>query len=1076
MEVPFSESVRIEVPLLETPSGIPRERLLFQIRSDDLPRVMGEFQSLTGKTLSFAWIADEASAAIIVDHAPSIWVSRRFEELQKNTSNRIFREWTTGIWIEHGFEPACDLPPWLSIRKSNRLWLIRQPGEVLSVGDFSETNQPINLSPASDCNRNIDTRIRQRITPKFVRQESSQVPTLWIITEDALGRLTQYCRSAIENSLSSLEVASTIVEGEAVVLLRAINTGRIPPIVTANATSYVAWHKQQRFYFPRSRRLSPSLRRDIFLELINLDSRRVYWARELGNSWRLESVAEESFKPLHFWVEYRKPVTSLERSFWEQTESWDFTPFIEEQPTATRKSLNPENGARADSKPRRGLIGRAIDWIKTPRIAGSRSKNRGISEENSSAVPQEIPSVNSRLKHARTDSNNTEAETVRKLEATLQSRIEKAEIDLANSWSALATAYETSEKYSEAAICWMNVGWLGPQANDGWLWKWFKSAAKTAQLDPSSFDPSAWTDADCSSQNVRALAAWIVWAARQSTLTRDPSSSFHQLEELVRRHEHLLPVKAVWMTNLALAQRKKGDVLGLARTRDRIFERLMESGVSLELDTPQFLRLGDDHSRSRNVEACKWLEERRRLIQKWAMTQSMKSSFNSNVDSQATALLENGLEPERKNTSFYLDYIIAWGLHRLAEANRADQIVRQADRGFPSDQAVHSLLRSAFETRFRNLREGRSGRLPLTSEWNDRRQFLASDDRYFVDKFCEHSRILQPNPPPSAYLDAIFQRTVQTAPRAFVLNRLSSQQLNDTLPEILKSELKNRGATRELSRLTIDALRRITELRGESLETLFGIVPMAIDAARTSMRDLTNVIEHGMAAASYADRPDLAKIFVTELLAFSPSSGGLTEMTESLCSQTFRSLRRMGLRSEADQVLNHLAENLTQGQALSKIRSQRPAEWPLVLRTMLHVAAGWFYSGRDDQAYAVLEEAKIDLFETEISPVNRTRLALAYTQTLGQAPLRIVTGRLDEMFQRLNGLHLRGSANKYFCLPLIQLVESAIRAVVADELASGALVRKRLDADEFVVRTRIRDDLTDALNRQINTLSSPVIS
>ena len=144
----------------------------------------------------------------------------------------------------------------------------------------------------------------------------------------------------------------------------------------------------------------------------------------------------------------------------------------------------------------------------------------------------------------------------------------------------------------------------------------------------------------------------------------------------------------------------------------------------------------------------------------------------------------------------------------------------------------------------------------------------------------------------------------------------------------------------------------------------------------------------------------------------------------------FRSLRRLGLKADADRVLHHVAEQVLQGQSLGRLRSVRPAEWPAGLRVLLHAAAGWYYAGRDEQAHAVLDEARTDLFGTEITPQNRTALAIAYASTLAQAPARIALGRLEEMFQRLKGIHVVGSTNQYYALKPLLIVETAVRAVV----------------------------------------------
>jgi hypothetical protein len=155
-----------------------------------------------------------------------------------------------------------------------------------------------------------------------------------------------------------------------------------------------------------------------------------------------------------------------------------------------------------------------------------------------------------------------------------------------------------------------------------------------------------------------------------------------------------------------------------------------------------------------------------------------------------------------------------------------------------------------------------------------------------------------------------------------------------------------------------------------------------------------------------------------------------------------------------------------QGQAPDRLRIARPAEWPAALRVLLHAAAGWYYAGRDEQAHAVLDEARRDLFAAGLSARDRTALALVYATTLGQAPVRVALGRLEEVFQRLKGIDVGGSTNAYYSLQPLLLVETAVRAVVSEDFALGPEVRAWLDADELAVRHRIRDELKEVMAAQ----------
>jgi hypothetical protein len=75
----------------------------------------------------------------------------------------------------------------------------------------------------------------------------------------------------------------------------------------------------------------------------------------------------------------------------------------------------------------------------------------------------------------------------------------------------------------------------------------------------------------------------------------------------------------------------------------------------------------------------------------------------------------------------------------------------------------------------------------------------------------------------------------------------------------------------------------------------------------------------------------------------------------------------------------------------------------------------------------------------------------------------VALGRLEEVFRDLRGIKVTGSTNQYFSLQPLRLIETAVRAVVSEDFTVGPQVRAWLDADELVVRRRIRDELKEFL-------------
>ena len=92
--------------------------------------------------------------------------------------------------------------------------------------------------------------------------------------------------------------------------------------------------------------------------------------------------------------------------------------------------------------------------------------------------------------------------------------------------------------------------------------------------------------------------------------------------------------------------------------------------------------------------------------------------------------------------------------------------------------------------------------------------------------------------------------------------------------------------------------------------------------------------------------------------------------------------------------------------------------------------------------------------------IDRTALARAYAVSLGQAPVEVAQKRLEELFEKLEGIRDTFTTNDTL-QPAAQLhvVEAVVLAVVSDDFTLGTAVRRWLDDDEYLVRRRIHRDM-----------------
>ena len=154
---------------------------------------------------------------------------------------------------------------------------------------------------------------------------------------------------------------------------------------------------------------------------------------------------------------------------------------------------------------------------------------------------------------------------------------------------------------------------------------------------------------------------------------------------------------------------------------------------------------------------------------------------------------------------------------------------------------------------------------------------------------------------------------------------------------------------------------------------------------------------------------------------------------------------------ELPALLKRLLQTAKQGKPLS--------HWPTTLRTLLHVAGGWFFFAKDDEAIPVLDTVRSLLLANCLQAMEQTRLACSYLATLGLAPGEIALLRIEEVFRQLGNVQDTFTTNTHYQHSRLDVVEAVVLAVVSDDFATGGEVRRWLDDDEYLVRRRIHRDM-----------------
>jgi hypothetical protein len=811
-------------------------------------------------------------------------------------------------------------------------------------------------------------------------------------------------------------------------------------------------------FLPAGTRLHPPLRRDVVRKLLADDPAQVTWLAPGENgSFTPQSLPEDSFRPLWDWVDYVLDHDKEALQAWVQASRFDFEPFVcaEDEAPKPRKPPAPERPSRSkDRTPRQEDLteGPVAEFAEAP--AQEEEQAGGL--EDFSEIERVEP--------------NLLQQQLRALEErflALEGGLDVPE-RLAL-WPELAGLNAALGSTDDAGICWLNGLWEKEVAPAAWAWSWFRTEA-TAVKDPGQRGRSWITRVTTAGEkgrevsgedldrllalpepaiaDLRALAAYLVWSARRTPPPAPLLERLNRVQRFLEAQEKLLPVRAVWLAWVHLAQLSRGDVLALARARDRLLERLYTNGLRPEQDLPSFLRFAGQPTSQRFRAVRQWLTDLADLAQDW-------------IHEGANALHTTAQTPA------YVDLIFAFGLARLGEGDAARQLLGRAQNVLGLKDDAHQFLLTAYKYRITQALEGKPHTGPLPAEQIEYLEHMERLQRYVVDRLRRHARILEPDQKIDPYrhwgarisdFDKALAELTDLTDRQDLVNRV--QQL---LKEVPKGARGNEARARVL-RAGLEAAPRINEeFARQMLEQTIPAYDALPEARETAaVMDQAAFLEKALFTAAHFDRIEHIHPLVERfrrMLQSQRHNPQAVQALDSLAGQCFRGLRKLGMRDEIDQLLSLMAEVILGGQDLSAIDFKKLPHGPAALRALLHVAAGWYYFGRDRQAEPVLQTVRSLLLQNELHPRDQTALACSYALTVGQAPVEVAQKRLEEIFRVLKGVKDTYTTSSHFSVSQLDVVEAVVLAVVSDDFTLGTQARRWLDDDEFLIRRRIHRDV-----------------
>jgi hypothetical protein len=420
-------------------------------------------------------------------------------------------------------------------------------------------------------------------------------------------------------------------------------------------------------------------------------------------------------------------------------------------------------------------------------------------------------------------------------------------------------------------------------------------------------------------------------------------------------------------------------------------------------------------------------------------------------------------------TATYSDLLFAYALARLGERTPCQKLIEEEPKHLLTRDAVHGWLIQAFEFRIREALVGRDGVQRLPDELLGRLESMDRLARYKVDRLREHSHILEPHELIDPYRRWHGRFADDLSRELAKLYEIKDcDELSDRLGRLVLTRGKGRLAGEP--RILTTAMELAPRL-GEVFAT--ELLAQTIGALERLSQpvDRAMLLEKALFVAAHYDKKDEVQRLVGCFHGLIEAGGGDLPVRnlETLLGRSFLSLRKLGLRDEVGLLLERMARVIEQNPELNAgaagadgTASSAQARVQLLL---LQIAAGWFFFGQDDRARPILDRARTLLFKGDLIAVERTALACAYVNTLGQAPLELGLARSLELFRKVKGVHDTFTTCSHYSLSRLDLIEAVILSLVSHEFAVSPEARRWLDDDEFLVRRRIHREVKAAMEK-----------
>ena len=1046
--------------------------VLFELpAATDLPAIVGEMLRLGNDRQSFRFLADDRNnrrVLLRVIGPPYYTLLRALDHLGSGDGPpvRAYTEAAPRVWVQigHTHPAAAGIKP-----ADEQLLLIRAPREWEYVADapfqdvydilqFKLPTTPTDWSPVEAAGK-LDVKL------KLVAGNAADAPELWVLKGDAVRQLDEFVRDSDERLTNRLKFAvADAPTGEKVVVLRVSPSKLAPPSLQfKTAVGFKPFFKLPNLFLPAGTRLHPQLRRDAVRSLLADDTDLVTWLYPgTDGQFVPETLSENAFRPLEDWVEYVIETAHAPLKEWIDASRFRFEAFV------CADGQSPKPKPPADKPDGKGKGGRD-DGPTASR--GAKKKATGDADQAvvvSAQVAGGPPKPPNEWKLKRDELEKEFLAVDGPLDAP-----ERAAL-----WPQLAVANAGAGDAAEAAVCWANAAWSNgdPSVLAAWA-----AGEAPATVTAAEFDKRLAQNDPTRAEARQALAATLAVVARPT-----PPDWFKSRLPAVQRYfeanEGKLPVRSVWLLATAMARSAGADVLGLARVRDRLLQRLLDGGLNPELDIPFFLRSAGLNDSERVRQVHERLPDLHKAARAW-VTGAPRNA---------------GTAPDIKPTLPYVDLLFAFGYARLGCSADAHRLAADAEKALlaphpDADEATcRALLYRGFAHRIEQALANKPHFGPLPAD-------LLTDIAAFQEKYRKtpptagggvghypvsrlraESRVLEPVETHDTYLEFLKQDGLKLA--IYEMEKITDpDKLRQRIRELYHKGVGGPHTADHRFLVLHDTILPAARLGEDFGLEMLAHVPPAMAAVSPTFPELPRkqgkLLERSLLVAAHFDARDTLRELVAQFVAAvrAKPDEGRFEVINFVAGQCLRSLRRFGLTEEIDRLLKALSKEILGDRTPAQLRGgyatdQKLLLWLKALRSMAGLAGGWLSFGSVASAVPLLDEIRTHVLAKSASAgaqlVEFTALVAEYMTAVCCGPTEMALERTAEIFRQIEPGRITNTqtTSKSYSRLHLKVIEAAVLALASDEFAVGAAGRRWLEDDEYLVRKRVHADMRKHLS------------